>query len=95
MIITTTTSVELVIPFDGQIDLTGKHFAASGSFKSFMQEFPDTIINEAHYLFVDSHAAISECAEMIQSKTFGYNENMVPELRSLVQCGNNENMKKE
>ncbi|MEK5067129.1 ornithine cyclodeaminase family protein [Sporosarcina sp. FSL K6-1508] len=93
LIITTTTSVEPVIPYNGQIDITGKHFAASGSFKSFMQEIPDTIINDADYLFVDSHAAFTECGEMIQAKKFGYNEDMVPELKSLVQCGVNENVK--
>ena len=69
IIITTTTSTDPVIPYDGQVDLTGKHFAGSGSFKSFMQEIPDSIIKEADHLFVDTHAAFSECGEMIKQKS--------------------------
>ncbi len=94
MIITTTTSTEPVIPYDGQVDLTGKHFAGSGAFKSFMQEIPDSIIKEADHLYVDTHAAFSECGEMIQARTMGHSEETIPELKTLVQNGENEETKK-
>ena len=93
LIITTTTSTDPVIPYDGQVDLTGKHFAGSGAFKSFMQEIPDSIIKEVDHLYVDTHAAFSECGEMINARTFGHSEETVPELKSLVQDGENEEMK--
>lgn len=95
MIITTTTSTEPVIPYDGQVDLTGKHFAGSGAFKSFMQEIPDSIIKEADHLYVDTHAAFSECGEMIQARTMGHSEETIPELKTLVQNGENEETKKD
>ncbi|MEH7122325.1 ornithine cyclodeaminase family protein [Bacillus sp. JJ1773] len=93
VIITTTTSTDPVIPYDGKVDLTGKHFAGSGAFKSFMQEIPDAIIKEADYIYVDTKAAFSECGEMITAKTFGHSEKTVPELKSLIQGGKNEEMK--
>lgn len=95
VIIATTTSTNPVIPYDGKIDLAGKHFAGSGSFKSYMQEIPDTIIKEAEHLFVDTHAAFSECGEMINAKTFGHNEETIPELKTLVQNGENDEMKQK
>ncbi|WP_249869063.1 ornithine cyclodeaminase family protein [Oceanobacillus saliphilus] len=67
IIITTTTSVEPVIAYDGQVELTGKHFAGSGAFKSFMQEIPDSIIKEADHIYVDTHAAFFECGEIINA----------------------------
>ena len=93
LIITTTTSTDPVIPYNGEADLTGKHFAGSGAFKSFMQEIPDQIIKEVDHLYVDTHAAFSECGEMINARTFGHSEETVPELKSLVQDGENEEMK--
>lgn len=95
IIITTTTSTDPVIPYDGQVDLTGKHFAGSGAFKSFMQEIPDSIIKKADHLFVDTHAAFSECGEMINARTFGHSEETIPELKSLVQQGEIEEMKQQ
>ena len=95
IIITTTTSTNPVIPYDGEVDLAGKHFAGSGSFKSYMQEIPDTIIKEADYLFVDTHAAFSECGEMINARTFGHNEETIPELKTLIQNGEDEEMKQK
>ena len=95
IIITTTTSTNPVVPYDGQIDLTGKHFAGSGAFKSFMQEIPDSIIKEADHLFVDTHAAFSECGEMINARKFGHSEETIPELRTLVQQGESEEMKQK
>ena len=95
IIITTTTSTNPVIPYDGQVDLTGKHFAGSGAFKSFMQEIPDSIIKAADHLFVDTHAAFSECGEMINARNFGHSEETIPELKTLVQQGENEKMKQQ
>ena len=95
IIITTTTSTNPVIPYDGQVDLTGKHFAGSGAFKSFMQEIPDSIIREADHLFVDTHAAFSECGEMINARKFGHSEGTIPELKTLVQQGESEEMKQK
>lgn len=95
IIITTTTSANPVIPYSGEVDLAGKHFAGSGSFKSYMQEIPDTIIKEADHLFVDTHAAFSECGEMINARTFGHSEETIPELKTLVQNGVNEEMKQK
>lgn len=95
IIITTTTSVEPVIDYDGQVNLTKKHFAGSGAFKSFMQEIPDSIIKEADHIYVDTHAAFSECGEMINARKMGYNEDSVPELKTLVQRGKNEEVKEK
>jgi len=44
LIITTTTSITPVIPDSNNIDLSGKHFAGSGAFKTHMQEIFDEII---------------------------------------------------
>ena len=95
IIITTTTSSNPVIPYEGQVNLTGKHFAGSGAFKSYMQEIPDAIIKEADHLFVDTHAAFSECGEMINAKKFGHSEETIPELKTLVQSGGDEGMKEK
>jgi len=95
IIITTTTSTNPVIPYDGEIDLAGKHFAGSGAFKSFMQEIPDSIIKEADHLFVDTHAAFSECGEMINARKFGHSEETIPELGTLVQQGEIEEIKQK
>ncbi|NYF25633.1 ornithine cyclodeaminase family protein [Sporosarcina sp. JAI121] len=95
IIITTTTSKSPVVPYDGQIELTGKHFAGSGAFKSFMQEIPDSIIKEADHIFADTHAAFSECGEMINARKFGHSEETIPELKTLVQRGENEEMKQK
>ncbi|MCM3711649.1 ornithine cyclodeaminase family protein [Sporosarcina luteola] len=95
LIITTTTSTDPVILYDGSVDLTGKHFAGSGAFKSFMQEIPDAIIKEVDHLYVDTHAAFSECGEMKKAREFGHSEETVPELKSLVQGGENDEMKQK
>jgi ornithine cyclodeaminase/alanine dehydrogenase-like protein (mu-crystallin family) len=95
LIITTTTSIDPVLPYDGKVDLTGKHFAGSGAFKSFMQEIPDAIIKEVDHLYVDTHAAFSECGELMNARAFGHSEKTVPELKSLVQGGENEGMKRK
>jgi len=95
LIITTTTSTDPVIPYDGSVDLTGKHFAGSGAFKSFMQEIPDAIIKEVDHLYVDTHAAFSECGELMIARAFGHSEETVPELKSLVQGGENDEMKRK
>lgn len=95
LIITTTTSTDPVIPYDRNVDLTGKHFAGSGAFKSYMQEIPDSIIKEAEHLYVDTHAAFSECGEMINARKFGHSEETIPELKSLVQNGENKEVKKK
>lgn len=95
IIITTTTSTDPVLDYDSQVDLTGKHFAGSGAFKSFMQEIPEEIIKEADHLYVDTHAAFSECGEMINARKLGHSEDTIPELKTLVQNGENEEMKRK
>lgn len=95
IIITTTTSTDPVIPYDEQIDLTGKHFAGSGAFKSFMQEIPNEIIEKADHLFVDTHAAFSECGEMIYAKKLGRDEKSVLNLKTLVENGENDVLKEQ
>lgn len=84
IIVTTTTSEQPVIPDDININLEGKHIASSGSFKPSMQELPDFIIKKADHIVVDTHAAFSECGEMIKAKTFGINEEMVFTLKDIV-----------
>ncbi|NEU31284.1 ornithine cyclodeaminase family protein [bacterium LRH843] len=83
----TTTSKDPVIP--DHIDMTGKHIAASGAFKSFMQEIPDAVIKRADRIFVDSHAAFEESLDMIKAKQFGKDETKVPEIKELVRLGEN------
>lgn len=95
IIITTTTSTDPVIPYDEQVDLTGKHFAGSGAFKSFMQEIPNEIIEKADHLFVDTHAAFNECGEMIYAKKIGHDEKTVLNLKTLVENGENDALKEK
>lgn len=87
IICTTTTSKEPVIPIDSETALTGKHFAASGAFKPDMQELPTYAVKNADYIYVDSHAAFLECGEMIKAKELGHNENTIPDIKSLIQSG--------
>ncbi len=87
IICATTTSKDPVIPNDLQVDLTGKHIAACGAFKSFMQEIPDSIIEKANRIFVDTYAAFSECGELSKAKQIGKDESVVPDLRELVRHG--------
>lgn len=95
IIITTTTSTNPVVPYDEQVDLTAKHFAGSGAFKSYMQEIPNEILEKADHLFVDTHAAFSECGEMIYAKKLGHDEKTVLDLKTLVESGQNDALKEK
>lgn len=87
IICATTTSKDPVIPENINVDLTGKHIAACGAFKSFMQEIPDSIIKRADRIFVDTYKTFAESGDMIKAKQFGKDENQVPELKELVRLG--------
>lgn len=87
IICATTTSIDPVIPETIDIDLKGKHIAASGAFKPFMQEIPNIILKNANRIFVDTHAAFSESKDMIQAKKFGRDEKDVPTIQTLVRQG--------
>ena len=89
IIVTTTTSEKPVIPDDIPFDLAGKHIAASGAFKPSMQELPDFIIQKADHLVVDTHAAFTECGEMMKAKAFGMTEETVLTLRDVVRSKEN------
>jgi len=93
LIITTSTSVNPVLPELKDIDLTGKHFAGSGAFKSNMQEIPDYIIENADHISVDSYAAFTECGEMLKAQSIGYNESNVLDTKKLVLNGENNSIK--
>lgn len=88
IIIMATTSRYPVIPERENIDMTGKHVVAAGAFKPFMQEVPDFIITRAERIFVDTHAAFSECGEMIKAKKIGKDEEQVLTIKELVNLGN-------
>lgn len=94
IIITTTTSSEPVLPKVEDIDLSGKHFAGSGSFKSHMQEIPDYIIKNADHISVDSYAAFKESGEMIAAEKMGYTEDKVMDIKRLVLHGQDETLQK-
>ncbi|MFS0646089.1 ornithine cyclodeaminase family protein [Siminovitchia sp. 179-K 8D1 HS] len=94
LIITTSTSVNPVLPYIEDIDLSGKHFAGSGAFKANMQEIPDYIVKRADYISVDSYAAFLECGEMKTAKSLGYDENNVMDTRKLVLHGEKDSVKK-
>ena len=87
IVVTTTTSVEPVIPFVEGIDWKGRHIAASGAFKAHMQEVPDFLIEQADRIFVDSYAAYEECGEMRKAKEIGQDESRVQTLKQLVKQG--------
>ncbi|MGM7719311.1 ornithine cyclodeaminase family protein [Metabacillus sp. Hm71] len=87
IIITTTTSKDPVIPENLNVDMAGKHFAASGSFKPFMQELPDSIIKKADRIFVDTYDAFLESKDMIKAKEFGKDETKVLSLNELSNIG--------
>lgn len=87
IVITTTTSVDPVLPKVDDVDLRGKHFAGSGSFKSHMQEIPNYILDEMDFITVDSYAAFNECKEMSYAKSIGYNESNVLDTKQLVLNG--------
>lgn len=93
LIITTSTSKDPVLPKIEGIDLSGKHFAGSGAFKSNMQEIPDYIIERADHISVDSYAAFSECGEMLKAKSIGYNDSNVYDTKKLVLNGEKEIIK--
>lgn len=95
IIVATTTSENPVISDDDNIDMQGKHIAASGAFKAHMQEIPDNIIKKADRIFVDTHAAFEESLDMIKAKSFGKDENNVPTLKELVRLGDKEYNEKE
>lgn len=92
IIITTTTSVDPVLPKIGEVDLRGKHFAGSGSFKSHMQEIPDYILDEMNFIAVDSYAAFNECKEMSYAKSIGFDEANVMDTKQLVLNGVNKDI---
>ena len=93
LIITTSTSINPVLPEIKDIDLSGKHFAGSGAFKSNMQEIPDYIIENADYISADSYAAFAECGEMKTANSIGYDETNVMDTKKLVLNGEQESMK--
>ncbi|MFE5430735.1 ornithine cyclodeaminase family protein [Peribacillus simplex] len=95
IIITTTTSKDPVIPENLDVNMTGKHIAASGSFKSFMQEVPDSIIKKADRIFVDTHDAFLESGEMIMAKKIGKDEQKVLPLKELARIGTNAYKKEQ
>ena len=87
IILTTTTSVEPVIPHVEGVEWKGRHIAASGAFKAHMQEVPDFLIEQADRIFVDSYAAYDECGEMRKAKEIGQDESRVKTLQELVKQG--------
>lgn len=93
LIITTSTSIEPVLPIDDKVDLSGKHFAGSGAFKPNMQEIPDYIIERTDHMAVDSYAAFDECGEMIKAKSIGYSEKNVLDTKQLVLNGEKDEIK--
>lgn len=93
IVITTTTSHEPVIPEITQIDLSGKHFAASGAFKPFMQEIPNYILGQADHLYVDTHMAFEESGELIQAKELGFTEDRVLDMEQMIKNGEQDKIK--
>lgn len=93
IITTTTTSVNPVIP--EKADYSGKHIAASGAFKSFMQEIPDAVMKKANHIFVDSKAAFSECGELGRAKELGIIESEVMTIQELAKLQNKEHMENQ
>lgn len=87
IILTTTTSVEPVIPHLEGIEWKGKHIAASGAFKAHMQEIPDYVIEQVDRIVVDSYAAYDECGEMRKAKEIGHDESVVKTLYQLIKEG--------
>lgn len=93
IIITTSTSVQPVLPELKDVDLTGKHFAGSGAFKSNMQEIPDYIIEQADHIYVDAYAAFDECGEMSKAKSIGYGKNNTLDTKKMVLGGQKDSIK--
>lgn len=90
IIVMTTTSIDPVIPPLPYEDMVGKHIAASGAFKSFMQEIPNVMIEHADQLVVDSFAAFEECGEMAHARAIGREQEVIT-LQQLVQRGEDAN----
>ncbi|HLR52781.1 MAG TPA: ornithine cyclodeaminase family protein [Candidatus Avamphibacillus sp.] len=93
LIITTSTSVDPVLPEIEGIDLSGKHFAGAGAFKPNMQEIPDYIIKNADHVAVDSYAAFDECKEMSFARSIGYTKDNIMDAKKLVLNGEKESIK--
>ena len=67
IIITTTTSATPVLPELDILDWEGKHIVAVGSFKPTMQELPNSLLQHATPMFVDTLTALTESGDMIKA----------------------------
>ncbi len=63
LIITTTTSLDPVLPNDASL-LKGKHYIGIGSYKPHMREYPDALFSVADSIFVDVELGKEETGDL-------------------------------
>jgi ornithine cyclodeaminase/alanine dehydrogenase-like protein (mu-crystallin family) len=85
IIITTTTSYSPVLPNLKSEYWEGKHIVAVGSFKPTMQELPDTLLQDANPIYVDTEAALTESGDMIKAKKLQGNNFRCYTLEEIIQ----------
>ncbi|SEP83478.1 ornithine cyclodeaminase [Virgibacillus subterraneus] len=84
IVITTTTSKTPVLPNMEPSVWKGKLVVAVGSFKTSMQELPDSFLSAVDEFYVDASSAFHESGDMIRAKQFGANESSTMSLEKMI-----------
>ncbi|SIS45517.1 ornithine cyclodeaminase family protein [Salimicrobium salexigens] len=84
IVITTTTSLEPVLPELSKDQWKGKLVVGVGSFRPVMQELSDQVLKEAEEIHVDSKSAFHESGDMIRAENIGIDFENVKDLDEII-----------